>query len=220
MKMQCSLIILAGVTVSVSLPHSSPTRVTQETEPPLSIRVSGLGQERVVSSGDSFEVTLGGETRTLTVESLPNRRLCTPEVCFEYPAHFGFEYDPSEGSRTWTLDGNDATIIVQVNPSTSTTRSFAESMAAGLEQMGGGTAEWIEGDSLEIEGFRFESLHYVVPWTDMELRIDVHGLLRGKRSQRASTFLIVQEVAELEAADSLEIEEVREQLAASLTRPD
>lgn len=191
----------------------SPQVEGVQDEPPLRLLVRGLGEERVVYAGSEFKVEWGGESRTLSVELHPHRRLCTPEVCLDYPSHFGFDYDPSEGSETWTLDGNDATLQVQINPFLTSPKAYAGEMFGYLADLGDGEILKAEPNSFEVEGLRLKAFRATIPWDHLEFRCDVYAVLDGRK---AATFLILQEVASQGAPETLEVTQARQLLVQSL----
>jgi hypothetical protein len=188
----------------------------QEEEPPLTLRISGLGEPLLVQDGEPFTVEVGGEERTLRIEVQDTRKLCTPEVCLEYPSGFGFEYDPSEGSETWTLDGNDATLQVQVNPISQRPQGFAKDYFGFLADLGDGEVLEEEPNELEVEGLRLRAFRAVMPWGDLEFRCDLYAVLKDEKGRWATTFIILQEVADRGEAEATEVSEARELLARTL----
>ncbi|MBL6720688.1 MAG: hypothetical protein ISQ08_04685 [Planctomycetes bacterium] len=196
------------------LGHSTPQR--QDEEPPLTLRVSGLGEPLTVQEGEPFEVEIGGETVRLMVEVLGTRTLCTPEVCLDYPTSMGFEYDPSEGSETWTLDGNDATLQVQVNPISQRPQGFAKDYFGFLADLGDGEVLEEEPNELEVEGLRLRAFRAVMPWGELEFRCDLYAVLKDEEGRWATTFIILQEVADREEAEASEVGEARDLLARTL----
>jgi hypothetical protein len=185
-------------------------------EPPLTLRVLGLGQPLTVRDGETFEVALGGEIVQLTVEVQGTRTLCTPEVCLDYPTSMGFEYDPSEGSETWTLDGNDATLQVQVNPISQRPQGFARDYFGFLADLGDGEVLEEEPNELKVEGLRLRAFRAVMPWGDLEFRCDLYAVLKDEKGRWATTFIILQEVADRGEAEATEVSEARELLARTL----
>ena len=204
------LLSIAGVAAFAAAPR-------QEEEPPLTLRISGLGEPMLVQDGEPFTVEVGGEERTLRVEVQDTRQLCTPEVCLEYPSGFGFEYDPSEGSETWTLDGTDATLLVQVNPVSSHPEDMASEYFAYFAAIADGDVEEQEPIELEVEGLRLQAFRAIMPWNEMEFRLDLYAVLKDEKGRWATTYLIVQEVADRGDEESREVTEARELLARTLT---
>lgn len=203
------LLSVAGVAAFAAAPR-------QEEEPPLTLRVTGLGEPVLVRDGEPFTVEVGGEERTLRIEVQDTRQLCTPEICLEYPSGFGFEYDPSEGSETWTLDGNDATLQVQVNPISEHPEDFAETFFGFLADLGDGEVLEQEPHEVEVEGLRLRAFRAVMPWEDMEFRCDLYAVLKDEKGRWATTFVILQEVADRGEEEAEEVTVTRELLARTL----
>ena len=141
----------------------------------------------------------------------------TPEVCLEYPSGFGFEYDPSPGSETWTLDGNDATVMIEVQPISHHPEDFASEYFRYFSGISDGEVDEQEPIELEVEGLRLKAFRAVVPWNEMEFRLDLYAVLKDEKGRWATTFLIVQEVADQGDEESREVTEARQLLARTLT---
>ena len=56
-----------------------------------------------------------------------------------------------------------------------------------------------------------------MPWNEMEFRLDLYAVLKDEKGRWATTFLIVQEVADRGDEESREVTEARELLARTLT---
>ena len=99
-------------------------------EPPTQLRVEIDGKPYVTTAGATVDVDVGGRTVKLRVEELPWRRFALDGLRFDYPRHFPWEFDPSP-PRSWTLDGNNAVIMVFDNASA---RRSAEDLAGDIEK--------------------------------------------------------------------------------------
>lgn len=74
------------------------------------------------------------ENPTIVLTTSPTRKFQYGGVEFLYPAAFGWEAEiEGPNDRTWTLSGNDFTIMYFVNPAALTSKSYAEAM---VEQLG------------------------------------------------------------------------------------
>lgn len=80
-------------------------------EPPTQLRIELDGKQYVTHAGASLDVDVGGRKTKLRVDELPWRHFVQGSLQFDYPRHFPWESDPSP-PRSWTLDGNDAVIMV------------------------------------------------------------------------------------------------------------
>ena len=108
---------------------------------------------------------------------------------------FTFEFDGSEGSSTWTLSGNDLTVIVQAMPLATDLDEFAEYFSDALSGVGDGTVIWEDAPALTVNGLRIAGKRMVIPWGAMEFRTNVYGILQGKKRRLAKTFIVLQEVS-------------------------
>ena len=212
--------LLASLLLSSSLiafSRALPSgEIKQGHEPPLSVRVQGLGPERVVSLNTPFQIQLGDDTHTVTLDLLPTRRLCVPGACFDYPSLFTFEFDGSEGSSTWTLSGNDLTVIVQAMPLATDLDEFAEYFSDALSGVGDGTVIWEDTPALTVDGLRIAGKRMVIPWGEMEFRTNVYGILQGKKRRLAETFIVLQEVRDKGEDTCQEMLDFHEMLVDSL----
>jgi hypothetical protein len=99
-------------------------------EPPTQLRVEIDGKPYVTTAGASIDADLGGRIVKLRVEELPWRRFAQAGLQFDYPRHFPWDSDPSP-PRSWTLDGNDAVIMVFDN---TLAKRKAEDLAGDIEK--------------------------------------------------------------------------------------
>jgi hypothetical protein len=205
------------ITIGGALPRA---KNPQNNEPPLTVRVKGLGAERTVTMGAPFELKLDGKTHLVTLELLPTRRLCVPDACFEYPSQFTFEFDPSGGSKTWTLSGNDLTVIVQSNSVSVSFEEFAQSLASNLAAVGDGTIEWEQAPPLSVSGLNIAGRRMIIPWGKVEFRNNVYALLTRKKGKQARTFIMLQEVCDHDEETSQEVLDCLELLGESLSPND
>ncbi|WP_306582333.1 hypothetical protein [Dokdonella sp.] len=101
------------------------------TEPPTQVRVTVDGKAYVGNTGTTIEVDVGGRKLPLRVEELPWRHFEAGRLRFDYPRHFPWEHDP-EPPRSWTLDGNNAVLMVFENVAP---RRSAEAQAEAIEEL-------------------------------------------------------------------------------------
>ncbi|MEO2144408.1 MAG: hypothetical protein ABGY32_00755 [bacterium] len=186
----------------------------------MTVRVKGLGAERTVTMGAPFELKLDGKTHLVTLELLPTRRLCVPDACFEYPSQFTFEFDPSGGSKIWTLSGNDLKVIVQSNSVSVSFEEFAQSLASNLAAAGDGTIEWEQAPPLSVSGLNIAGRRMIIPWGKVEFRNNVYALLTRKKGKQARTFIMLQEVCDHDEETSQEVLDCLKLLGESLSPED
>ena len=77
--------------------------------PPLRLYLE-QGNERVdVRIDKPFELTVGGETVSLTLRAHPTRILDIGSVRFEYPKDYVYEFDDeTDGVEMWTVEGSES----------------------------------------------------------------------------------------------------------------
>jgi hypothetical protein len=78
-------------------------------EPPTRLKVEIGGQTVLIDAGQAVDVDIDGKPTRLRIAELPWRQFAEAGLRFEYPKHFPWEY---EAPGTWSLDGNNAVIIV------------------------------------------------------------------------------------------------------------
>jgi hypothetical protein len=99
-------------------------------EPPTQLRIEVDGKPYVTTAGATIDADVGGRSVKLRVEELPWRRFAQGRLQFDYPRHFPWDSDPSP-PRSWTLDGNDAVIMVFEN---TLPKRKAEDLASDIEK--------------------------------------------------------------------------------------
>ena len=100
-------------------------------EPPTQLRIELDGKQYLTTAGASLDVEVGARKASLRIDELPWRHFAQGSLQFDYPRHFPWDSDPT-APRSWTLDGNDAVIMV-FEQAVGHARS-ADDVAAGFEK--------------------------------------------------------------------------------------
>ena len=136
----------------LSLNVSAQTDAT--VEPPTMLEVTVGGQVQKVSEGSAFDVN--GTSVTARVSNA--KTLSTGDVSFDYPRHFGFEFDGStEGMRQWSLDGNNVVLMLFEIEGAGEVKDFEEGMAERFGKKnckGSDTSKRLGGQ--ELQGRRLD----------------------------------------------------------------
>jgi|GEM_PF-2733022 len=186
------------------------TGLAADLEPPTQLRVEIDGKAYTTTAGATVEVDLDGRKARLRVEELPWRRFSQERLQFDYPRHFPWASDPST-PRSWTLDGNDALIMVVDNQAPrrkpgAVAEAIEQAIAPGkrprrtttvLSTEKGGTLTGIRS-MLELAGNGFSN--------------EVFALER----EDSAWLLVLQDSLGEDGGHSREYVEMRERLAATL----
>jgi hypothetical protein len=86
--------------------------MVREDPPPYLLELEVDGQRHALVDGKQVTLPIAGKELAVKVSVAPTRRFDAAGVQFEYPRDMPFEYEESEHRRTWTLDGNDVTLML------------------------------------------------------------------------------------------------------------
>jgi hypothetical protein len=106
------LLAAAVAAAVVSSPGSRPTANRVVGEPPFQLLLEIDGVELPVVDGQHTEVSIGDRKVKVKARVLPTRRFSEHGVQFEFPRDMAYEFDPAGGIDTWTLDGNNCTLLL------------------------------------------------------------------------------------------------------------
>jgi len=180
------------------------------TEPPTQLRVEVDGKPYVTTAGTTIDADVGGHVVKLRVEELPWRRFAQAGLQFDYPRHFPWESDPSP-PRNWTLDGNDAVIMVFDN---TVLKRKAEDLAGDIEKAVARGAH-VERSKAVLRTDKAGTLTGVVSTMKVAgspFSNEVFGLDKGD----VSLLLVLQDSLGDDGAHSSEYIEMRKRLSATL----
>lgn len=198
--------VAASIGAAIAVPITSPS--DESVEPGARYALTIDGTTVAVRDDRPFEITLGERTLTGTLEPLPTKELVVGGVRFEYPRAMSFEYETGFGADIWTLDGNDATVMV-----------FRFSVGLGLEEMLDDQIEAFS-DFGEVEtsdatvrlGEREVAGAQITVASDMigALAMELYPLDEGEESR---LWIMLQDVRDAPDAASDEFVEVRDMVA-------
>jgi hypothetical protein len=180
-------------------------------EPPTQLRVELDGRQYVTTAGASLEVDIGGTKKKLRIDELPWRHFAQGSLQFDYPRHFPWESDPSP-PRSWTLDGNDAVIMVFEQPRGHA--RTADDVAAGFEKSLGSGAP-AERASAVLRTERAGTLTGVTSKVRVAANTISHEVFALGKDDHA-WLLVLQDALDERGDHSSEYIEMRQRLAATL----
>ena len=95
--------------------------------------------------------------------------------------------------------------MIEVQPISHHPEDFASGYFGYFSAIGDGEVDEQEPIGLEVEGLRLKAFRAVVPWNEMEFRLDLYAVLKDEKGRWATTYLIVQEVADRGDEESREV---------------
>lgn len=181
-----------------------------EQEPPTQLRITLDGKQVITTMGAKAEFEVGGRKVMMRVEELPWRQFVQGSLKFEYPRHFPWEFDASP-PRTWTLDGNDATIMLIENPGE---QQSLDDFAKGFERIfkGNGTMERVDQamKTAKVGTLHGLGMRYTIATTRMSM--EAFALGKGERSW----LLVLQDALGDDGKHSSEYVDMRTHLTETL----
>ncbi|MFY9344350.1 MAG: hypothetical protein WAT39_17795 [Planctomycetota bacterium] len=81
-------------------------------EPPLQLTVEVDGAPHTATDGQDLTFTIAGKPVKVKVTVAPTRRFRAAGVEFDFPRDMGFAHDADANLETWTLDGDDVTVML------------------------------------------------------------------------------------------------------------
>ena len=180
-------------------------------EPPTQLRVELDGRQYVTTAGAPLDVEVGGTKAKLRIDELPWRHFTQGSLQFDYPRHFPWESDPSP-PRSWTLDGNDAVIMVFEQP-----RGHArtvDDVVAGFEESLGSTKRADRAKAV-LRTERAGTLTGVASKVRVAASTISHEVFALGKDDRA-WLLVLQDALDEQGDHSSEYIEMRQRLAATL----
>jgi len=93
--------------------NAKPAPRDPATPPPMLLELTIDGQTHDVPLGTPSTLTIHGRQVAVSIAAKPYRELAAAGVELHYPQHMAYEYDEGEGVTTYTMDGNDAVLMLQ-----------------------------------------------------------------------------------------------------------
>lgn len=181
-------------------------------EPPAEFTLEIDGQSVDVQTGAPAKAIVAGKEVTLRLTPKPTRLLKTPEFSFRFPRGYSFEHEQDGGTTTWTLSGNNNTLIVtrvaQKLDSATLAGETLKAMQAQLRQQDVRPTKV----TAKLGGRTIEGLHAEWRVGDQRIRNDVYAFAAGG----ATYALIVQDSPTESGATSDDTRKAVELLEATM----
>lgn len=194
-------------------PASQPADILDElAEPPLELVLHVDGQTHNAQLDRPFRICVGDRDLNVKVTARPYRTFRAAGLEFQYPRHFAFEADRSNPAITiWTLDGNDAVIMVmkptaQMQPDQLCDSAFDATRA----ELGAENTRETESSTRRLGGQPVSGKRLITSVGSVIIHQDFLVLRRGK----SAVLLIIQDAPE-DGKGSEENRRVRELLDVS-----
>lgn len=198
--------------LSALLLLAAPGRLMADetTEPPVAYTLEINGQPYALSPDKPLKITGDFSNPELTLRVAQTRILQAAGVSFSYPSYFTFEADTTDPEvQTWTVSGNDVTIMLFRFAEPVTPRELATSTAGELN-----VAEpTIEDLAVSLGGKELAGVKATMPLgglTIIQQSLEIPGAAMGSR------MLVVQEVRSAGAAEAAELGAALKLLKSSL----
>lgn len=159
---------------------SEPKPESEFAEPELELNVEIDGKEHPAKIDQQLSIEVDGKQIALTIRSKSYRTLRLSDIEFRYPRHMSFEVDRDSAPIViWTLDGNNAVIILQRYPKW--IGDFSSSVIEGLEEQYGTENVKKKETTLVLEGKRSTGTQLDIKLLDLGfLRQEVFNFDAGK----------------------------------------
>jgi hypothetical protein len=121
-------------TLAAALLLAGPLLADDSKEPSLQYTLEIAGKAQAITLDAPIKVEGSFTNPEVVLKAAPTRRFTYGGIQFDYPAGFGWEAEISgPEEKTWTLSGNDFTIMYFVLPDAQAIDEFAAAMAAQFE---------------------------------------------------------------------------------------
>ena len=187
----------------------TPCIADQTGEPPqkMVLQIDGRQAEFVV--GEKLKLTGAFSDPTIQVVSSPTRQFSYGGINFEYPANFVWDAETDgDAYRSWTMSGNECTIMYF----TFANELTADVFAASLREQFGQANSTIESVSRRLGGLRLEGKRVVANIAGNRMAQDV---LNVPAPTGKSRLLVLQDVPDEEGVGLEEAKRVHRLLSES-----
>jgi hypothetical protein len=177
-------------------------------EPPLkyTLEINGQGHELLLDKPVKLQGDYSNPKVVLRASSI--RHFTYGDITFQYPASFAWEAEiEGHNERTWTLSGNDFTIMYFILPDVLSVEAYSQAMA---KQLGEGSTR-ISDTARELGGQRHKGKLIFVKLAGTTLNIEVYSL----PAKTGSRLLVLQDSPPDNRAISKEGEEALAMLSSS-----
>src|SRR5262245_27559281 len=105
-------LLFVALAVVVPLTQEPPAPAAATGEPPLRLNVIVDGVEQAATDGQELTLAIGGKETRVKIVVGATRTFRAASVEFEFLRAMGWSHDASSELETWTLDGDDVTLIL------------------------------------------------------------------------------------------------------------
>ncbi len=142
-------------------------------EPPLKYVLIVDGKAHEVTLDEPLKIEGEFKDPTVSLKAASTRLFTYGDVEFQYPAAFGWEAEINgESEKTWTLSGNDFTIMYFVLPAELDSEAFLSAMASGF----GGKNEDAAETKQELGGKTYAGHGMYLEFAGIALNIEAYAL--------------------------------------------
>jgi hypothetical protein len=194
--------------ITLSLFALTSLAVDETIEPELKYKLIINGKEYAVSTVTSTLIEGDFSNPTIRLVSEKYRLFDYGKIQFKYPARMTWEADlRDEKSRSWTLTGNDVTVMYAITPHDMSLDEWADNFADrfGKERV------LITQTKLMLSGKEYEGRNLLVKMFGESMRLEVYTL----PTESGSRVLTIQDGRQDKRAKSLEYETVVNMLSHS-----
>ena len=140
-----------------------------------------------ITEGVPFDIDTGDKSQKATLSASPYRTFTHQNLNFDYPAHYSFEADLSNlEAKSWTLSGNDCTVMVFGMGAQVTPTQMAQGLAGGF---GKGNSKTRQA-RLKLGKKEYETSIIDVKIAGASLKLEVFAI---ELSPNSSTLFIIQD---------------------------
>ncbi|MEN8784995.1 MAG: hypothetical protein ABF379_11575 [Akkermansiaceae bacterium] len=159
----------------------------EKTEPKRNYTLKIGDRSFQISEGVPFDLKAGDKNQKATLTASTYRTFTHQNLNFDYPAHYSFEADLTNlQAKSWTLSGNDCTVMVFGMGARVTHNEMAKEMANGFGKKNSKTRKTL----LELgkKEYNVSIIDVTIAGTDLKLEIFAIEL-----SPNSSTLFIIQD---------------------------
>jgi len=107
----CAMALATGVLVAAEDKDAAPR--DPATPPPMLLELTVDGQTHSVAVDTPTTLAINGKDVVISLAAKPYRELTAAGATLQYPQHMAYEYEPGDGATTYTMDGNNAVLMLQ-----------------------------------------------------------------------------------------------------------
>ncbi|QDV07962.1 hypothetical protein Poly30_34980 [Planctomycetes bacterium Poly30] len=204
------LLPIAGMALAFAAPTFFQSDHTSE--PPTRFVLTIDGDTHSMIAGEPLELLMGDRKHTLSLEEADTRIVQAAGLRFEYPRMMSFEYEKDLFSKIWTLDGNDAVVMVFEFPIAPSVEEFTAEQVSAYSSLGE-----VESSEIEIvlEGEAVEGTRLTVVADMFSLLVEIFPIDGDTSSKR---WIVLQDSTDDVGSTSEEFDDIKAMIVETLTR--